>query len=745
MNASTSSSTSTLLAGARGGTGLGAVAAGLVLVAGVGWGWAVLRGDADVIVEPSDSVPTGPVTDDPTPEGDEETGGADPESGALQSVSAVPVGPGAWSVAASITEPADSNALAAVVATWPGVVSVVPVETPDEWRALTGFDWGCDAGDSGPGCGTGLLAWVVSSQMVQTAMRLESELGMTAVTVDDRPRDFIQGYLDAAIEVASPVPLNFDPTELGAEQPLRNVAESEFTELCDALWACDVAVAVDIDGFVIRAGLSLPSAGDGIPSLGTLESEGGGRDLKLNDFLVDAAGHGGIVADVGDLLGDVGGRRQYTAAGLPLEAAMITTVLADGTAIWQRPIGGMMLIVDQPGTSPREDGGAPLPPFTVLDADGVEIMLIEGTISSPIVIDLRIDPNSLSGTDAGSMVGAVASDVEVVVTDVVEGLGWPSRGMVTTGDAIWSIDSFSDVVLRIDAATRQVTDVPIQHAASLLATTDAVWVVTYNHSTDDATLKRMDPDTLAVTDDVVVDGQVQTAYQVNGDVWVVPFRSSASITQIAPKTSADGSISWQVAATYPAVPGHSSWWSALIDGAIWGTDSHQSLVWRFDPASGQMTGQISTGFDGITEEGAVVSHDAIWVIHHEGTVIRVDRTTREVTGTLQLGGGLRTGAATADALWLPNVERGTITRIDLATREVTDVISVSGAGQPLATDAAIWVPSRASGTVSRIDIESRSVTHTIDVGARARTPFEFDGAIWVSSLEDGTLTRIDVS
>ena len=80
-------------------------------------------------------------------------------------------------------------------------------------------------------------------------------------------------------------------------------------------------------------------------------------------------------------------------AGLPLDAAVVTFELVDGTRVWQQPVGGMALFVDKVGSMPEgfvdyyDQGGAVDPdeleelslanPLVVLDREGVAIMRIE--------------------------------------------------------------------------------------------------------------------------------------------------------------------------------------------------------------------------------------------------------------------------------------------------------------------------------------------------------------------------------
>jgi len=173
----------------------------------------------------------------------------------------------------------------------------------------------------------------------------------------------------------------------------------------------------------------------------------------------------------------VEGRRVYQFALLPLEAAVVTFEQADGSTVWQRPLGGIALIVDSSGSYARKgfnddelrDEFRDAGPFLVLDATGTEIMRIQDTPDRPLIEDFRID-----GTPAAETEVTVAG---LEITDVVA-IDNPDGRMVGTGDAVWI--ATGDSIIRIDAATREVTDsVPINgRIVDLVAARDSLWAST---------------------------------------------------------------------------------------------------------------------------------------------------------------------------------------------------------------------------------------------------------------------------
>ncbi len=170
-------------------------------------------------------------------------------------------------------------------------------------------------------------------------------------------------------------------------------------------------VETEVDGFGVVAGVGFDSDG-----LGMVLETGGGTGFSINDLLVDGFGNGGAIAVLDaftELESPIGPRRIYAVAGLPIDAAVVTLELADGTRVWQRPVGGMALFVDKIGSMPErfvdyyDHGGAvdpdeleelgPARPLVVLDRNGAEIMRIkDARHGRTLVTDLRFDPDAIS-------------------------------------------------------------------------------------------------------------------------------------------------------------------------------------------------------------------------------------------------------------------------------------------------------------------------------------------------------------
>ncbi len=319
------------------------------------------------------------------------------------------IGPGSWSVVATFPgEPLPPERLAEMVTgveTWPGVLDVSAVPDQAAWRQFTGVVSECGDGARLSPCGAGIVVLATTPWTRHTAERLETEHGMETLTALEVETAFVEGYIAAALERTSPPALEFDPNALGVEQSLIGPVTEVDGGTCDRD-TCVVVVETEVDGNVVVAGLS-----DGL----VLDVSGGGTGFSATHLMIDGFGRGGAIAELDaytELNAPIGPRRLYVAAGLPLDAAVVTLELADGTRVWQRPVGGMALFVDKFGSMPErfrdyyDDGGAvdpdeldelgPAKPLIVLDRNGAEIMRIEDAgHGESVVTDLRFDPEAI--------------------------------------------------------------------------------------------------------------------------------------------------------------------------------------------------------------------------------------------------------------------------------------------------------------------------------------------------------------
>lgn len=705
-----------------------AAAVVLLLVGGVAW---LSRLGADEVVDPTVTTVTTTSTTIPVP--------------VVPPAATGVLGPGSWSVAATLVGPAASDevlsSIADEVRTWPGVLEVAVVDGEEQWLALTGLEASCGAVDTVPPCAPGIVALVVSSSMQQVALRLESDHGMNAITPLDAAGAFWDGYVATVSDKTVPLALGFDPALYGTEMPLATSGE--------------MSVEVEVDGFTVRAEVIGNAPEELVLGVGN-----GGTGFGFSALLIDRTGHGGAFPTLDaftDLNAPIGPRRLYAVAGLPIEAELVTFELADGTRVWQRPLVGMALFVDEVGSMPDrfvdyydQDGIdpdeleelGPAKPMIVLDVQGTPIMRIEDTEDETRVIDLRLDLARLDATSPVLETPDGAADLQV--TDVIAVGGNPYGDpfgveMIGAGDAVWAariVGEDESRLVRIEPATRDVTDeIAIAGwVVHLVSSPNALWAM---DST--ATVSRIDLASRQITDTYQIPAEEDSVPRsgllvADGGVWV---SHTSGFDRIDLDTLEVERFDFSDAGRRDG----DQRWLGESGGALWllgdraGDGAGRTGVTRVDPATGRAE-HYSIGFDPDPEAYPVLANDAIWMVDCcDGEVARFDLDTATLEHEFNLGRGLGLGVYHDDAVWVPNRGTGTIARIDTTTREVTDVIAVDPrfGTVVIAEDGSLWGLRHDDGAVWRIDTATRQLSDVIDVGRYVSQLLAYDGAIWAAA------------
>ena len=695
-----------------------------------------------------------------------------------------PLGPGRWSVAATIAE-ADADRLESVITdlrTWAGVVEVVEIAGTDDWMSTTGLDpSGCETDAPGPPCGPGLAALVVDADMFQVALRLESDHDMVAITATQVADDFVAGYVDAALRNPSS-PLDFDPSSLGTEIPLTGplaaVTGPECGQWClrfgegesSPEGIVDAMVEVDVDGVPFRAGLSREAAVEAERSgyllmVGSADRfELGGRSLDAERMLVDDDGRGSVLAELKlftDIDSPLGARRVYVLAGLPLDAAIVAMDLADGTSVWQRPRAGMALIVDGPDSLPPDhfvfhpdeddEGFTDTPqsnPIRVLDRLGDDIIAILDTEDDePEVRDLRVDP--ASGQESSAVPLEVAQVLEVggPVPDSV----WGASRVIAVDDEVWIGtldwgDEASGTLTRISSSTRETSSLELPGGvADLIATSDFVYALVGDGNiirVERSTMNRSEP-IPAGTEEGHRDLTV-----VGDDLWVA---GGSTMTRIPldggtpERIEADDSIQPGIAGGSWTANNRVDMWLGETRDALWALGSHDAIMIRVDPTTDEVTEWelVEThGVIGTHESTAVLADQDIWIMPiDDAPLIRFDTRSASVDLVPYPGGW--GGELIGGDLWVVSDDGGVVSRVDTSTGRLAAVVNLGGnADGPSsivgAGDGSIWVS--AGTTLSRVDVDAGTVTHRAEIGAAGQI-VAVAGEIWVVG-EDGIITIV---
>ena len=153
----------------------------------------------------------------------------------------------------------------------------------------------------------------------------------------------------------------------------------------------------------------------------------------------------------------------------------------------------------------------------------------------------------------------------------------------------------------------------------------------------------------------------------------------------------------------------------VADGAnaLWATSDAGRLV-RINPTTGDVT---IVPVEGATD-GVAFGEGAVWVIDRlTSGVTKIDPTTDEAVGSVELSGSVDAIAVGEGAVWVMDAAAGTVTALDpesLESRGNTIRVGIEPSDITVGL-AAVWVANEGGGTIYRIDPQTRRVT-TIDIG-----------------------------
>ncbi len=335
--------------------------------------------------------------------------------------------------------------------------------------------------------------------------------------------------------------------------------------------------------------------------------------------------------------------------GLHLLAAAAVVLTACSTDVDTTSNGSN--VTGSSSTTPDTSTAAPATTLPVVVGVGGRVSAripVENTADSIAIDD---DAVWVSGWD-GQLVSRIDVDTNQVVTVDVGSTG---TRVSSGGAGVW-VGVDGGKVLRLDPVTAQVVatlDVGGASAAPLSGD-DAVWVVTPEPSM----LTRVDPvsNEVTATIDLAASGlgNVEGAVIADGGVWV--SSCEGGVVRVDEQT---------LAVSEPIVLDGCAGTLGFADESLWVALDGQRTV-RVDPVSGAVTAVIEIG----PTDGApfmATDDDAVWVPVTTGTVARIDTATNTVTDILDLG---RTGQAAGlsighESLWAGDYNQTTVLRIDL--------------------------------------------------------------------------------
>ena len=316
----------------------------------------------------------------------------------------------------------------------------------------------------------------------------------------------------------------------------------------------------------------------------------------------------------------------------------------------------------------------------------------------------------------------------------------PSPSSTPTSAAPGSSNSTAyqlDEVAGLDVALGRGADWPVELDGSL-------WVLVPD-ADDGPAIFRVDPETGAEQARIALEGQLcQQLTAGHGSIWAC---GDGEMLRIDPATN---TVAEQIPLTTPQVVGR----PAVTDSAVWTLSGNvtATAVTGIDVATNAVIATYELGHAG---QRMAASHDALWVTTgDEGTLLRVDPMTGEVTEALSDLPSPTVVAAGAGALWVllfgtPDAvadDKGALLRYDPESGEV-DRFDIGGSpglvGDIVAADTGVWVRG-SDPLVVMVDPTSGEVLWSVERPGLGDGSLGIgEGAIWVTDVDRGRVWRID--
>jgi len=233
-------------------------------------------------------------------------------------------------------------------------------------------------------------------------------------------------------------------------------------------------------------------------------------------------------------------------------------------------------------------------------------------------------------------------------------VGGQPFGLTATPDAVWVGNNGSESVARIDPATNQVIarvevgDRPI----GIDYDGGYVWITNFG----DGMVTKIDAGTNAVAARAFVPGEHEGVVHGFGSVWVPS--EEGTLTRLDPET---------LAPTAVIRVGLDPDFALVADGSVWTTAYQDRVISRIDPATNTVASTLPAdlGLQGIAFE-----RGTFWVANYnEGRLLHLDESTGSVLGRWSTGGGPRDVLLADGSVWVANSRVQTVSRLGLGSRQ----------------------------------------------------------------------------
>ncbi len=300
---------------------------------------------------------------------------------------------------------------------------------------------------------------------------------------------------------------------------------------------------------------------------------------------------------------------------------------------------------------------------------------------------------------------ALIAAVAVPTTIALRGGG---SGQAIVGDAEALIDLESGDLIDY---------VPLDSRPGAVAVGEgSVWVTL----PDPGVVVEIDPEEPHVIDTIEVGADPVGIAVGHDSVWVANAGSS-NVYRISP--SAENDVVDQI-----PVPGGAA---AIAVGpeAVWVANSLGDTVTRIDPANSR--DQETIPVEGDQPVALAVDQEDLWVANAgSGTFSLVSGPTAPVL-TAEAGNGPQAIAAGLGAVWVANFLDGTVDRIDPSTRSTEETFSVGEGPSSLALGrGSVWVANSPEGSIVRVDPDT-GPGETVQLGSETAGIATGNEMLWV--------------
>jgi peptide/nickel transport system substrate-binding protein len=255
--------------------------------------------------------------------------------------------------------------------------------------------------------------------------------------------------------------------------------------------------------------------------------------------------------------------------------------------------------------------------------------------------------------------------------------------------------------------------------AAMAADAGSIWLAV----PDAGTVVRIDHATRQVTDTITVGGSPSALAVGGGSVWAASV-PGGTIARIDPATE-------RITERIPLGNGRVAALAFGL-GRLWVADSTEQELLAYDAATGRRVRGIPIN---VHPSALAVGAGAIWMTDYQGGVVTgVDPRSGTSIGTIPVGKGPVAVAVGDGSIWAANSLDGTVSRVDPVSETAGPAIAVGNTPVALAVNgASIWVADEYSASVSRIDARRTTVARSTPVGGGPTALAVAAGRVWVGT------------